>query len=113
MSSNNQTSNKRIAKNTLMLYVRMLFSMAVSLYTSRVVLQTLGVSDYGVYSVVGGVVGMLGFLNATMSGATSRFLTFEMGKGDYERLCKTFSSAMVAHIVLALNGEEVDCYEIE
>ena len=64
MPSNNQTSNKRIAKNTLMLYVRMLFSMAVSLYTSRVVLQTLGVSDYGVYSVVGGVVGMLGFLNA-------------------------------------------------
>ena len=67
------SSNKRIAKNTLMLYVRMIINMAVSLYTSRVVLEVLGVEDFGVYNVVGGVVGMLGFLNATMSGATSRF----------------------------------------
>lgn len=102
MSDNNQTSNKRIAKNTLMLYIRMFLSIVVSLYTSRVVLKTLGVEDYGIYGVVGGVVSILSFLNAAMSGATSRFLTFEMGKGDYDRLCKTFSSAMVVHIVLAL-----------
>ena len=100
MTSN--VNNKRIAKNTLMLYVRMLFSMAVSLYTSRVVLQTLGVSDYGVYSVVGGVVGMLGFLNATMSGATSRFLTYELGRGDKERLSQTFNAALIVHIGIAL-----------
>lgn len=98
----NSSSNKRIAKNTLMLYVRLLFSMAVSLYTSRVVLQVLGVSDYGVYSVVGGVVGMLGFLNATMSGATSRFLTYELGKGDKDRLSQIFNAALIVHIGIAL-----------
>lgn len=102
MSETSQANNKRIAKNTLMLYVRMLFSMAVSLYTSRVVLQVLGVSDYGVYSVVGGVVGMLGFLNATMSGATSRFLTYELGRGDKERLSQTFNAALIVHIGIAL-----------
>jgi O-antigen/teichoic acid export membrane protein len=75
-------NNKRIAKNAVMLYVRMLFSMIVSLYTSRVVLNTLGVSDFGIYGVVEAVVGLLTFLNASMSGATSRFLTFELGKGD-------------------------------
>lgn len=95
-------NTKRIAKNTLMLYVRMLFSMLVSLYTSRVVLNTLGVEDYGIYNVVGGVVGMLGFLNASMSGATSRFLTFELGRGDSIRLKETFSSALIIHISIAL-----------
>lgn len=68
----------------------MLLSMVVSLYTSRVVLDVLGVSDYGVYGVVGGVVGMFSFLNSTMAGATSRFLTFELGKGNKERLKATF-----------------------
>ena len=100
--SHTSSNNKRIAKNTLMLYARMLFSMAVSLYTSRVVLQVLGVSDYGVYSVVGGVVGMLGFLNATMSGATSRFLTYELGRGDKERLSQTFNAALIVHIGIAV-----------
>lgn len=100
--SNKTSSNKTIAKNTLLLYVRMLFSMLVGLYTSRVVLQVLGVEDYGVYNVVGGVVGMMGFLNSTMSGATSRFLTFELGKGDAKRLSITFNSALVVHIVIAL-----------
>lgn len=78
-------SNRRIAKNSLMLYIRMLISMLVGLYTSRVVLQTLGVEDYGIYGVVGGVVSMMGFLNASMSGATSRFIIFELGKGDMQR----------------------------
>lgn len=99
----NQTSdnNKRIAKNTIMLYLRMFLTMVVGLYTSRVVLQTLGVEDYGIYGVVGGIVAMMGFLNASMSGATSRFLTFELGKGDKDRLEKTFSSALIVHIIIA------------
>lgn len=96
------TSNKRIAKNALMLYIRMFISMVVGLYTSRVVLATLGVEDYGIYGVVGGVVAMLGFLNASMAGATSRFLTFELGRGDQKRLEETFSSALIVHIGIAL-----------
>lgn len=96
------SNNKRIAKNTLMLYIRLLLSIIVGLYTSRVVLQTLGVEDYGIYGVVGGVVLMFSFLNATMSGATSRFLTFEMGKGNVEKLRDTFSSALIVHIIIAL-----------
>ena len=97
-----QENTKRIAKNTLMLYVRMLFGMLISLYTSRVVLQTLGVEDYGIYNVVGGVVAMLGFLNASMSGATSRFLAFEIGKGNQKKVSETFSSALIIHIGIAL-----------
>lgn len=100
--SQDQSSNKRIAKNTLMLYIRMLISMLVGLYTSRVVLHTLGVIDYGICGVVGGVVSMMGFLNASMSGATSRFISFELGKGNKLRVQETFSSAMVLHIVIAL-----------
>lgn len=80
----------------------MLLSTVVSLYTSRIVLQTLGVEDYGIYGVVGGVVAMFSFLNSTMAGATSRFLTFEMGKGNKERLKDTFSSALIIHIGIAL-----------
>lgn len=99
----NQSENtKRIAKNTLMLYVRMLFGMLVSLYTSRVVLQALGVEDYGIYNVVGGVVGMLSVLNASMSGATSRFLAFELGRNDSKRLNETFSTALLIHIGIAI-----------
>ena len=97
-----KTNNKRIAKNTLMLYIRMMFSMLVSLYTSRVVLNTLGVEDYGIYNVVGGVVAMMGILNNSMSGATSRFLTYALGKGDAEDIKITFSSALTIHIVIAL-----------
>lgn len=96
------TSNKRIAKNALMLYIRMFLTMIVGLYTSRVVLATLGVEDYGIYGVVGGVVAMMGFLNASMSGATSRFLTFELGRGDQKHLTETFSSALIVHIGIAL-----------
>jgi O-antigen/teichoic acid export membrane protein len=92
--SNSQSANtKRIAKNTLLLYVRKFFSMLVSLYTARVVLKTLGVEDYGISSVVGGVIGMIGFLNDSMSGATSRFLTYELGRGDKPRMKETFATA--------------------
>ena len=80
----------------------MLLSVVVSLYTSRVVLEVLGVEDYGIYGLVGGVVGMFAFLNSTMAGATSRFLTYEMGLGDEYRLKATFSSALIIHIGIAI-----------
>ena len=70
-----QENNKRIAKNTILLYFRMLFLMGISLYTSRVVLNTLGVEDYGIYNVVGGIVAMFGFINSSMASATQRFIT--------------------------------------
>ena len=99
---NQSANNKRIAKNTLLLYVRMLFGMLVSLYTSRVILQTLGVEDYGVYNVVGGVISMFTFLNGAMSSATSRYITFEIGKGNIEQLKKVFSTALQIHAIIAL-----------
>lgn len=82
--------------------MRMLFSMIVSLYTSRVVLDILGVEDYGIYGVVGGVVGMLSFLNGTLGIGTSRFLTFALGTGDTENLRRTFSTALSIHLLLAV-----------
>lgn len=71
-------NNKRIAKNTMLLYFRMIFLLAISLFTSRIILQTLGIEDYGIYNVVGGVVTMFAFLNNAMAGATQRFLSFDM-----------------------------------
>lgn len=94
-------NTKRIAKNTLMLYVRMLFSMLVSLYTSRVVLNTLGVEDYGIYNVVGGLVAMFSLVSNSLSASASRFLTFELGRGDMERLKETFSTSLMIHLALA------------
>ena len=102
MSAQTSDNNKRIAKNTLVLYFRMLFMMAVSLYTSRVVLNTLGVVDYGIYNVVGGVVAMFGFLNAAMSSATSRYITFELGRENKRRLNAVFSTALQIHCLIAL-----------
>ena len=72
------SKNKRIAQNTLLLYIRMMLSMGISLYTSRVVLSTLGVEDYGIYNVVGGVVAMLSVFSTSLSSAASRFFTFEL-----------------------------------
>ena len=94
-------SHKRIAKNTIALYVRGLISVIIGLYTSRVVIDTLGVEDYGVYGVAGGFVGLLAFLNGAMSGATSRFITYEMGLGDQERIKKTFANALTVHLAIA------------
>ena len=101
-AANTSANNKRIAKNTAFLYLRMFISMAVSLYTSRIVLQTLGVEDFGVYNVVGGVVAMFSFINATMSTATSRFLTFEIGKGNQQRLNDTFNASFWVHVIIAI-----------
>ena len=80
--------NKRIAKNTLLLYFRMLLTIVVGLYASRVVLNTLGASDYGVYNVVGGIVAMLSFLNSALTAASQRFIAFELGCGDINSLKK-------------------------
>lgn len=95
-------NTKRIAKNTLMLYVRMLFGMLVSLYTSRVVLQALGVEDYGIYNVVGGVVAMFSMISNSLSSSVSRFLTFELGKGNLEGLKRVFSTSLSIHVALVL-----------
>lgn len=104
-------NNKRIAKNTIFLYIRMLLVMAVSLYTSRVVLQVLGVSDYGVYNVMGGIIGMLGYVNTLLSGATSRFLTIDLGKGNLNNLKLTFSISnllcVASSIIFLILGETV------
>lgn len=101
-SAATQGNHRRIARNTVMLYIRMFVTMLVGLYTSRVVLSVLGVEDYGIYGVVGGVTAMIGFLNGSMSGATSRFLTFELGRKDFKRLSDTFSNAFEIHIGLSI-----------
>lgn len=95
-------NTKRIAKNTLMLYCRMLFSMLVSLYTSRVILNALGVEDFGIQNVVGGLVSMFSLISSSLSSSVSRFLTFELGRGDLKRLKLTFSTSLLIHIVLAI-----------
>jgi len=96
------SNSSRIAKNTMYLYIRMLFSMAVALYTSRVVLDVLGVEDFGVYNVVGGVVTLFAFFNSAMSSATQRFFSFELGRQDYAKLKQTFNATVNIHIVIAI-----------
>lgn len=98
MSSGN---NKRIAKNTLLLYVRMLFLMIVSLYTSRVILRGLGVDDYGIFNVVGGLVSMFTILSGSLTNAISRFITFELGKGDIDRLKTIFSTSINIQVAIS------------
>lgn len=97
-----QSSNRRIAKNTLLLYLRMIVMILIGLYTSRVVLQVLGVSDYGVYNAVGGVVAMLSVLTSSLSTAISRYLTFELGRGDADKLKRVFSVSLNVQILIAI-----------
>ena len=96
-----QTNNKTIAKNTMFLYFRMMVTMVISLYTSRVILQILGVDDFGIYQAVGGIVGFLSFINNALATGSSRFLTFCLGEGNSEKLRNTFSTVLTAHIGLA------------
>ena len=91
----------KIARNTLMLYVRMLVLMLVGLYTSRVVLGALGEDDFGVYNVVGGVVSMFTIISGALNSAVSRFITFEMGKGADAQLNKVYSTAVTIQLILA------------
>lgn len=100
MSGN--VNNGRIAKNTLMLYLRMFISLAVSLYTSRVVLQTLGVDDYGVYNVVGGIIVMFGAFTDSLAGTSSRFITYELGVGNKARMEKVFGNVVSLHLISAV-----------
>lgn len=95
-------NNKRIAKNTIFLYFRMLLMMAVNLYTSRVILQVLGVEDYGIYNVVGGVVSLLSIISSSLSTATQRFITFGLGKNDRDYLCRVFSISIYIHIAMCI-----------
>ena len=110
-------NNKRIVKNTIFLYGRLLFSMAVSLYTSRVVLHTLGVDDFGINSVVGSFLMFFLFINYALSSATARFLTFELGIDNRERLKKTFSASLSVHILIAIIifilGETIGVWYLE
>mgnify|MGYP001654909509 CR=1 FL=1 len=91
---NTSVNSKRIAKNTLLLYFRTLFIMLVTLYTSRVVLNTLGVTDYGIYNVVGGVVMMFSVISGSLSSSISRFITYELGRGDFDKLKRIFCTSV-------------------
>ena len=97
-----ENRGQRIAKNTLMLYVRMLALLLVGLYTSRVVLASLGETDFGIYNVVGGVVAMFSIISGSLNSAISRFITFEMGKGANAELNKVYSTAVTIQLILAL-----------
>ena len=94
--------NKRIAKNTVMLYVRMFLVMGVSLFTSREVLRILGVEDFGVYNIVGGIIVLFSFLNNAMVGATQRFLNFELGRNNQIQASRVFSMSVNVHALVAL-----------
>lgn len=105
--SDTSANNKRIAKNTLLLYIRTLFIMLITLYTSRVILNTLGVSDYGIYNVVGGVVAMFSVISSSLSSSISRFITYELGHGDFERLKRIFTTSVniqigISFVILVL-----------
>lgn len=102
MSNQTSDNNKRIAKNTLLLYFRMLFMMVVSLYTSRVILNVLGVEDFGIYNVVGGVVAMFTIISGSLSAAISRFITYELGKGGQSKLNRIFSASVTIQLLLSL-----------
>ena len=96
------TANKRIAKNTLLLYIRMFIMMGVSLYTSRVVLQKLGVDDFGLYNIVGGVVVLFSVFNSSLAGSTQRFLNYEMGREDVSSVNKVFQCSIMLHVILCV-----------
>lgn len=102
MQQKYSANNKRIAKNTMLLYVRMLFIMVIQLFTSRIVLNTLGVVDYGIYNVVGGVVTMFAFLNMAMINATQRYITYELGTGNLEKLKSVFTTSVQIHAIISV-----------
>ena len=97
----NHSNTKRIFKNTIVLYFRMIVTLLITLYTSRIVLKALGFDDYGLYNVVGGVVALFAFLKSSMSSSTQRFLSYEMGKNDGNNLRNVFSVCFSTHLLLA------------
>lgn len=102
MSTETQANNKRLAKNTILLYFRMLIIMLLSLYTSRVVLNALGIEDYGVYNVIGGLVTVFSIMSSSLSAAIVRYITYEMGTGNKQKLQIIFSTAIYIQVVLAI-----------
>lgn len=99
---NHTSNNKRLIKNSIVLYIRMLFTMVIQLYTSRLVLQALGVEDYGIYNVVGGVVLLLNSINASLSNANARFIAVEIGIGNKSNMKRLFGCIMSIHYLFAL-----------
>ena len=99
MSSEN---SRRIVKNTSVLYLQMVCSSLIGLYTSRVILNVLGVEDFGIFNAIGGVVALFGILNAAMSSSSSRFITYELGSGNLEKLRAIFSTSFLIHLALGL-----------
>lgn len=102
ISTNDNNKQKRIIKNTVMLYFRMILLVFIGLYTSRIILKGLGFEDFGIYNVIGGFVSMIGFLNSSLSGASARFITFDLGKNDLSELKRTFRCAVSIHYLLAV-----------
>jgi len=102
LTTNDVINNKRISRNTLFLYCRMLFVMLISLYTSRIVLKILGVEDYGIYNIVGSIVGFMNLITGSMISATQRFLAYDLGKGDMKHLQSTFSMLINVFAIFCL-----------
>ena len=99
--TNNTSNNKTIAKNATFLYLRLFISIAINFISSRLVLQALGVSDYGIYNVVGGVIVLINFISSALSMSTSRFLSYSLGKQDKDLVHKTFCTAFILHLTIA------------
>lgn len=100
--SSNQENSKRIVKNSLILYIRLLFTLLIGLYTSRVILKTLGVDDYGIFNVVAGFVSMFTLITGSLSNSISRFLTYTLGKGDQKQLRIIFSTSLLIQMIMAV-----------
>lgn len=96
------SDNSRLTKNTILLYIRMLVVMAISLYTSRIVLKNLGISDYGLYNVVGSIAAMFTFLNTAMNSSTQRYLSLAVGRNDAQQLHKIFNVSFVIHAIIGI-----------
>ena len=114
--SDNQSNNKRIAKNTGVLYIRQLLTLGLSLYTSRLTLQVLGEEDFGIYATVAGFTALLSTLTTSLASGTQRFITFELGRGDFDKLNKVYCTAINIHVLLSvlliIIGESVGCWFI-
>ena len=91
------STSQRVVKNTFFLYIRMGASILVNIFTTRILLEALGTSDYGLYNVVGGAIAMLGFVSASMSTATQRFLSYAEGEGERDKIKKIFNNAILIH----------------
>ena len=114
------STSQRVVKNTMFLYVRTIVSLLVSVFTTRILLGTLGASDYGLYNVVGGTIAMLGFISASMSGVIQRYLSHAEGSGDERRIQLIFNNALIVHYILAVvtiillgTAAKINFYEIQ